>query len=327
LSPLLVDPDGRAIATLADWNAERERIRRKWMDFLGPMPAETPPNTWKVLQEDHPTGCRRRLVRYESEPNLPVEGYLLLPDADVPGRDARGLRPGLVALHQTTGDSIDEIAGVRGNPEQALGLQLARRGFVVFCPRCFLWQDAADYQQAVEAFHKRRPTTLGMHKMLWDARRAVDLLANHSDVVDAERIGAVGHSLGAKEALYLAAFDERVKAAVASEGGIGLTFTNWDAPWYLGEAIRAPDFALDHHQLLALVAPRAFLILAGESGRGAADGDRTWPYVAAALPVYRLHGEPARLGLYNHREGHTIGPRTFSRLSEWVNKYLGTGKM
>ena len=49
-----------------------------------------------------------------------------------------------------------------------------------------------------------------------------------------QRMGAVGHSLGAKETLYLAAFDERVKATVSSEGGIGTKFSNWDAAWYLG---------------------------------------------------------------------------------------------
>jgi cephalosporin-C deacetylase-like acetyl esterase len=99
----------------------------------------------------------------------------------------------------------------------------------VFCPRCFLWQDAATLPIAVENFKKRHPDTLGMHKMLWDAMRGVDVLASLSDAVDPNRIGAFGHSLGSKETFYLAAFDDRVKTGVASEGGIGLTFTNWDA--------------------------------------------------------------------------------------------------
>ena len=40
-----------------------------------------------------------------------------------------------------------------------------------------------------------------------------------------------------------AAFDERYRAVVFSEGGIGLGFSNWDAVWYLGKKIRAPGFA------------------------------------------------------------------------------------
>ncbi|HEX6985066.1 MAG TPA: sialidase, partial [Planctomycetaceae bacterium] len=140
--------------------------------------------------------------------------------------------------------------------------------------------------------------------------------------VDSDRIGAIGHSLGAKEVLYLMAFDDRVKAGVASEGGVGLTFTNWDAPWYLGPEARDPAFPRDHHELLALAAPRPLLILAGESGPGAADGDRTWPYVAAAREVYRLYGEPARLGLLNHRQGHRLSPETAEKAFEWLEAYL-----
>ncbi|MFN0052327.1 MAG: alpha/beta hydrolase family protein [Planctomycetales bacterium] len=322
LSPLLVDAQGMLIRSLTEWTTERSRLRSRWLEFLGPMPAEAPRVDLEVLSDELVAGCRRRLVRYETEPRLPVEGYLLIPPAEAPGRNANGLRAGLVALHQTSNDTIDEIAGVRGPESQHLGLKLARRGFVVFCPRCFLWQDSNDYAQAVETFRRWHPGTLGMHKMLWDARRGVDVLASLSDLVDPRRIGAVGHSLGAKETLYLAAFDERIAAAVASEGGIGLNFTNWDAPWSLGEGIKQKDFRLDHHQLLALIAPRPFLILAGEEGRGAADGDRTWPYVAAALEVYRLYGEPPRLGLFNHREGHTISDATHERLAEWLSVYL-----
>ena len=68
-----------------------------------------------------------------------------------------------------------------------------------------------------------------MAKMLLDAVVAVDLLAA-MEGVNADRIGTVGHSLGAKEVLYLAAFDERIKVTVSSEGGIGTRFSNWDAP-------------------------------------------------------------------------------------------------
>jgi hypothetical protein len=128
--------------------------------------------------------------------------------------------------------------------------------------------------------------------------------------------------LGAKEALYLAAFDDRIKVAVASEGGIRFRSTNWDAPWYLGTAIREDSFPLNHHQLLALIAPRPFLILAGEKGSGAADSNRNWPYLIAAQPVYRLYDRPVRLGMFNHEQGHSIPPAAFSRMRDWLGTYL-----
>ena len=228
-----------------------------------------------------------------------------------------------MALHQTTTATIDEVAGVSGPDSMRVGLRLANRGFVVFCPRCFLWQDVTSLEQAVDRHRERHPQSRGMAKMLYDAMRAVDILESVPNV-DKQRIGAVGHSLGAKETLYLAAFDERVKAAVASEGGLTFPSTNWDAPWYLGEAIRDERFPLNHHQLLGLIAPRPFLILGGESGPGAADGDRSWPLIAAALPAWQLYGKPTRLGLYNHRQGHSLSPEAFDRLAEWL-EVIGKG--
>ncbi|MCC6793978.1 MAG: dienelactone hydrolase family protein [Candidatus Hydrogenedentes bacterium] len=319
LEPLLASDDGSPITSLEQWQARRDQIRKRWQDILGPMPYR-PAIKLTTVTEDHPAGCRRIRVRYECETGVEVEGFLLYPD---PLESAP--RPALVVLHSTTEDTIEEVAGVKGRDDQALGLKFAQQGFIVFCPQCFLWNEPSlEYTDAVAKFQQRHPKTLGMRKMLNDAQCAVDILAGLPEV-DPKRIGAVGHSLGAKETLYLAAFDERIKAAVFSEGGIGLGFTNWHDPWYLGRGIHDSAFKLNHHQLLALIAPRAFLILAGESGppnQSVADGARTWPFVEAALPVYKLYGEPARIGLYNHGKGHSIPPEAFTRMSEWLQTYL-----
>ncbi len=318
LAPVLINDQQQPIRTREQWEQTRLKLREAWMKFLGPMPTDRPPVKLEVLKEDRPDGCVRQLVRYLAEADEPVEGYLLRPATEIKGK-----RSAIVALHQTANESIHEIAGLVGAEHQHLALQLCRDGHVVFCPRCYLWETPdhkIDVKTTVERFKKRHPETLGMHKMLFDAQRAIDVLVSLPDV-DPQRIGAAGHSLGSKEALYLAAFDERIRAAVASEGGIGFTQTNWKDPWYLGPGITAPDFQLDHHQLLALIAPRPFLILAGESGAGAADGDRSWPYVAAALPAYRLYGEPARIGLLNHHQGHTISPEVRAKLLEWLRVY------
>ncbi|MGL5094928.1 MAG: alpha/beta hydrolase family protein, partial [Planctomycetia bacterium] len=151
------------------------------------------------------------------------------------------------------------------------------------------------------------------------ARRGLDVLAATPEV-DADRLGAVGHSLGAKEVLYLAALDDRVRATVFSEGGVGVTFSNWNAPWYLG--LDLDPRRTDHNDLLPLVAPRAFLLLAGEDGTGAADGDRSWPYLDAALPIYALYDGRPRIGLLNHREGHSVSEASERRIYEWLDAYL-----
>ncbi len=341
LEPLLTDTAGHPVTTREQWLSRRQQLLTMWKQFLGSMPDPRPEVHLQVLTTEvvrcepsetagtndaktadtkthHASDVTRQLVRYECEPQLFVEGYLLLP---VRTDDNSGRLPAVVALHQTTDSSIDEIAGVSGSDAMQIGLKLAQRGFIVFCPRCFLWQDVTSLNEAVARHRSRHPETLGMAKMLYDAMRGVDVLVSLPEV-DSDRIGAIGHSLGAKEALYLAAFDERVRAAVASEGGLSFRSTNWHASWYLGEAIRDPEFSLNHHQLLALIAPRPFLVLGGESGPGAADGDRSWPLITAAMPVWRLYGEPVRLGLLNHHEGHTVSAQSFERMAEWLEIYL-----
>ena len=252
------------------------------------------------------------IVRDEAEPGLPVEASLLKP--------ARAERPcpGVVVLHSTVEHTIRQPAGVEGLPEKAFALKLARRGCVAFCPKNFLWTGDAKigYQQQAQRLRDRHPGSKGMAKMLFDAMVAVDVLVGLPEV-DPERLGAVGHSLGAKEVLYLAAFDQRIRAAVSSEGGIGTRFSNWDAPWYLGEAIRGDDFQHEHHELLAMVAPRAFLLLGGDQ----ADGAHSWPFVEAVLPVYRLYGTVPRVGLFNHHKGHSVPPEAQQHIDQWFDAY------
>jgi dienelactone hydrolase len=314
LTSLLVDDQGRKITGLAAWQQKRSQLRRWWLDFLQPwaVKRETPPRL-EVVQEDRPPGVIRQLVRYEVEPQVAVEAYLIRPAS--PQRD----RPGVVALHSTTDNTIRQPAGIAGEPEKAFGLKLAQRGCVTLCPRNYLWSAAGKIATgaAVAGLRARHPRAKGMARMLFDAQVALEILASLPEV-DSKRLGVVGHSLGAKEALYLAALDERVSVAVSSEGGIGTTFSNWDAPWYLGPAIRDQGFGHEHHELLALVAPRPFLLLGGDS----ADGDRSWPFIEAVLPVYRLYGSPAPVGLFNHKRGHNVPPEAERRIYQWFEAYL-----
>jgi len=118
------------------------------------------------------------------------------------------------------------------------------------------------------------------------------------------------------------AFDERYKAGVFSEGGIGLKFSNWEAAWYLGPKIREPDFTLENHQLLALIAPRSFLLLAGDS----ADSDRSWPYIEAALPVYKALGGPKNIGWFNHHSGHRYPSEARELAEEFLAAHVALAK-
>jgi dienelactone hydrolase len=301
-------------ATLADWLQQRKKLRESWLGFLGTINRPQNRPTIELLDEERAGTVVRQLIRYENQPNWPTEAYVLKPAAtdSVP-------RPGVVVFHSTVAHSIRQPAGVEGTPEKAFGLELAKRGFVTLCPRNFLWPDnqTIDAKGQTQLFASQHGECKGMAKMLLDAQVAVDMLSAMPSV-DTKRIGALGHSLGAKEVLYLTAFDERIKVAVSSEGGIGTRFSNWDAPWYLGAAIKQPQFSREHHELLALAAPRPFLLVGGDS----ADGARSWPFIEAALPIYRLYGNVPRLGLFHHKQGHAVPPVAEKRIYEWIETYL-----
>jgi hypothetical protein len=118
--------------------------------------------------------------------------------------------------------------------------------------------------------------------------------------------------------LYLPAFDERVYCSVSSEGGIGIEQSNWEADWYLGPPCKEKDFLFFHREILAMIAPRPFLLIDGN----ASDGDTSWTYIAAAIPIYCLYGNPPYLGFCNHKKGHAVPPEAEKKTYEWLDAFL-----
>lgn len=317
LSPLLVDAAGRAITTPAAWAERRAELQCRWQACLGPWPTEKAPLLAEVLETEVRPDFTRQLVRYQVEDGVTTLAYLLTPRATAAER-----RPAVVVFHQTTRSNFRQAAGLDESvPELMQGVQLVRRGYVVLCPQCFIFEDGAveavGFARNTARVQARHPEWTGMARMTWDAIRAADFLESLPGV-DRDRIGAIGHSLGAKETLHAAAFDVRYRAAVYNDGGIGLNFNNWKAMWYLGAQITAQGFALEHHQVMALVAPRAFLFLAGE----AEDGERSRPFIDAVQPVYDLLGAGRNLGWLNHRAGHRYPPEARAVAEAWLDAHL-----
>jgi dienelactone hydrolase len=317
--PPLLPPD----ADRDTWQARRAELQRAWTQFLGRLPqTKCPLEVQFEAVETLPALTRQRLT-FQVEPGVRTDAMLLAP------RERSGTRlPGLVFFHPTYTNHYRRAVGLEGldEPERHQAVQWAERGYIVLAPRCYLWAEpppgstaraSGSYVANVHRELERHPDWKGITRMLWDGIRALDVLETLPGV-DRERLGVFGHSLGAKEVLYVAAFDTRVRCAVSSEGGIGMKQSNWHDVWYLGPEIRQPGFPREHHELLALIAPRPFLLLAG----GASDNDASWAFIEAALSVYRLLGAPQHLGWFHHSLGHRYGAEARTVAENFMDAHL-----
>jgi hypothetical protein len=312
LRPLLVAADGSKITTRDQWAKARQGLADAWRARLGRPPAKPDQLDVRIETTEKLAGYTRQLLSFHSAGGDRLLAYLLIPDGIQPGEK----RPAMVVFHQTTSDTLREPVGLGKKPPLALGLHLVKRGYVVLSPQCFIMKGGGARAQAA-AVAERWPGWTGLGKMTFDASRFVDFLET-LPYVDANRIGCIGHSLGAKEVLFAMAFEPRYRVGVFSEGGIGLRMSNWTDPWYLTERMKPHIPTLENHQVLALVAPRPILLLGGDS----ADGDASWTFVRAVLPVYQLLGAGDRIGLINHHGKHTF-PREARRTAyRWIDSWM-----
>ncbi len=301
-----------AVRDRADWEKQRAGLVARWQEHLGKAPDRPKDLDVRIEKTETLDDHTRILVSFHSEGSDRVRAYLLLPKDLKPGEK----RPAMVVLHQTTKETLREPVGLGSRPDLAIALHLTRRGYVTLSPECYIMKADGPGARA-KALAERVPGWTGLGKMAFDASRCVDLLVARPEV-DAARIGCIGHSLGAKETLYAVAFEPRFALGIFSEGGIGLRMSNWTAPWYLGDRMKQHLPASENHQVLALVAPRPFLILGGES----ADGDASWPFIQSVLPVYETLGAGDRIGLINHRQKHSFPEDARAIAYRWLDHWM-----
>jgi formylglycine-generating enzyme required for sulfatase activity len=301
----------------AEWRTQAGRFRDKWDRILGKPTGLTPhkpeARLLRNVEEDFYTG---RLMELRTEPDLWEKIFVMLPKKPV-----REPVPVVIVPYY----DVDTPAGrnlgghaFSSSYVRHFAEQMVRRGFAAVAIRW--WGEGAgeDYAENVASLYERHPNWSGLGKWVWDSQRLLDYIET-IDGLDAGRIGMIGHSLGGKMTLYAAAMDERVDVAVSSEPGIGLTFSNYEDYWYLGqERIENAVEPFEQHELLALLAPRPFLLIGGDS----ADGDKSWHYINAAKPAYQLHGKAAQLGYYNHRQGHSPSIEAYELSLEWLERFL-----
>jgi dienelactone hydrolase len=257
---------------------EQQNLRQAILARLGSFPLRTmlaikTESTQEL--EDH----TRSLITYAVETGERVSAWLLTPKGSPP----RGGWPALLAIHQHAGQfdlGKSEPAGLLGTSEFHYGLDLCKRGYVVLCPDLLCFEDRRPPEEVRQAEQGRLEgkayelftfTRLLLHgsclqtKYLHDLRCGLDVLSALPHV-DAHHLGTIGHSLGGQEALWLSWYDERVTVGVSSCGFSTIETIlrdgiNHNLALYVPGLLELGD--LD--ALLTAIAPRAFLLTAGEA--------------------------------------------------------------
>jgi dienelactone hydrolase len=254
------------VAAIPAW---RDRCGERLVALLGDMPERVPLDV-EVRDVVDCGSYRRESIVFDSEATMSVPAFLLVPHhRDEPG-------PAVLAQHGH-GPGKSEVCGLDDDASRAAveahngdyAHQLAERGYVVLAPdlRCFGerqdWNPPDHYACDTNLVHAVAAGANPLAQNLWDLARALDVLEEHP-LVDPGRIGMVGLSYGATATLFLAAWDERVRAVVVSG-----YFSEWReahrVPWNLCGSQVLPGMLgqIEHVDLGALVAPRPLLVETG----------------------------------------------------------------
>jgi dienelactone hydrolase len=288
---------------LAAWKAKG---RAKMLELLQYAPAKCDPNAEVVSRKDCGDYIREE-VRFNTTPVFRVPATVLIPKkAKLPAPAVVALhshggyymwgREREVETSDAIHPTLQQMRE-RGYSGNAYGIELVRRGYVVIAIDMFYWgerrvvldDDPPEWKarsltlsdEQVKAYHTRcnRDEEI-MAKTLycagvswagiiaWDDIRTVDYLITRPDV-DPNRIACVGQSVGGLRSSYLAALDDRIKAAVVSswmcsfpnqlEGHIrGIGFT---------KIIPGMYHLMDHPDIASLAMPKPLMVINGSQDR------------------------------------------------------------
>ncbi len=261
-----------------------------WKMLGGPLD-RTPLNARVVGTVDRP-GYRIEKVVFESRPRLYVTANLYVPAGT-------GRRPAILG---PLGHSVN---GKAWPSYQKLFSNLARKGYIVLAYDPFGQGERIEYpgsrpgQSALgggtseHEYAGRRLILLGANFGLfraWDGIRGIDYLLTRPEV-DPDRIGCCGQSGGGTLTQFLAALDDRIRAAVVSMGNTE----------NLAEGdVEPPGSADDAEQNIVPALARGI--------------DR-------ADLLYAFAPKPLLIGITLHDAGHTYSPEYVSGSLDFLGEY------
>lgn len=320
-----IDGEGKEqiIKTPADWEIRRAQILEGFQQAIGKLPSreQLPALDVEVKAVEQREKHKRQTLDFVSERGDRTPCYLYIPNGVKSGEK----RPAIVALHPTHKIGKDVVDGLSQRPNRAYAKELADRGYVVIAPDYLSFGEYANYD-----FGKDRYTS-GTMKAIWNHMRCVDLLQSRADV-DASRIGAIGHSLGGHNAIFLGVMDPRVKVIVSSCGWTpfhdyyGGKIKGWTSDRYMPSLrdvynLDAGKVPFDFYELTAALAPRAFF-----SNSPLNDSNFDYRGVEKAAPrvrqIYNLYGVPEKLRIAFPESDHDFPTQVREESYRFIDRYL-----
>jgi hypothetical protein len=318
------------VKTLDQWRRRREVLKRRYLELIcdDQKPAR-PPLNFQVHESVVVDGVyTRKLISYNVDADERAHAYLGVPlGLKVPA-------PAVVALHGTTAQGKEQTAGLSGSPDKAFLDHLCRRGFVVIAPDHFVAGHRIPPEGPYETgrFYQKHPGWTAVGKFTFEHSIAIDVLESLPEV-DRQHIGTLGHSLGGHGAYFLAAYDERIKAAA---GNCGATFfrhnksvENWARDrWYVYLKNIRPGLMegdlppIDVHEIIALIAPRAYLDLLGLNDGDPLTQRQRILMLTRIMDVYELEKAPANFAFYAHGRGHSVAYESRELMYGWMETHL-----
>lgn len=321
-----LDGDGvrHPVRTRSDWQKRKGHILTNMQLVMGPLPKRKKmPLDIVVLEEVHLAAYTRKKLTLVSEKGDRVPAYLLIPN------QPKGRLPAVVCLHQTVDLGKGEPVGLGGRPNLHYAHELAERGYVTIAPD---YPYLGEYQTDPYAMGYASATMKG----ICNHRRAVDLLESLPEV-DGKRIGAIGHSLGGHNTLFLGVFDERVRAMVTScgfnsfEKYFGGNLAGWSSKFYMPRIAakygNSPaQMPFDFPEVLAALAPRPVFINA-PLGDNNFEVSGVRDCVEAARPIYEkiFEAGDGLVAVYPDA-GHDFPPATRQAAYQFLDKWLKDSK-
>jgi dienelactone hydrolase len=309
-------------ATRPDWQTRRARLRQAMRDAAGYPQVDKPcPLEPKIVRTLARSGYRIELLLFQSLPNVWVTATAYVPEKTA------GKLPAVLVVH-------GHWAWARRDPVvQARCLGLVKLGFFVL---------------AVDAFGAgERYTTPGrgtyhgslygstlwptgrtlLAQQVYDNGRAVDYLRTRPEV-DGDRLGITGASGGGNQSMYAGALDERF-GAVVPVCSVGTYQAYLHTACCVCEVLPGGLRVAEEGDVLALVAPRALLVVNATKDAFQFSVGEAVKSVARARHVFRLYGAEEKLAHATFEAPHDYNQAMREAMYGWMTRWLkneGDGK-